>query len=164
MDTLETGEAELRIAALERKLVNMEALVRGLLAELLDFKAVAMAMSREHEEQSRQDLKRGLVVRDTSSAITDYPPASPSTAADGSTVIRARTARQPDLPVAPAEPDMVRIMQTDGTMKLEPRYGEAKHIDSSGGYGRNRKNSSGQSDQAPLIYAAEEEKTDRAKT
>ncbi|MDO9325923.1 MAG: hypothetical protein Q7T80_13320 [Methanoregula sp.] len=160
-----TRESEDRIAALELKLVNMEALVRGLLAELLDFKAVAMAMSREHEEQSRQDLTRRPVVRDTLSVTAEYPSPSLFVAAspDGSTVIRPRSTRQPDLPVAPAEPDMVRIMQTDGTMKLEPRYGEAKHIDSSGGYGRNRKNLLGKDTQNPLIYAAEEEKPDHAK-
>ena len=34
---------------------------------------------------------------------------------------------RPDLP----EPEMARIMQSDGTMKLEPRYGSAKTVDPS---------------------------------
>ena len=165
MEISQISESEDRIAALEQKLTNMEALVKGLLAELLDIKAVAMTMFRETEEHNRQELKRGPVVWGTPSPMPADPSASPSVAdsSEGSTVIRPRGTRQPDVPVAPAEPEMVRIMQTDGTMKLEPRYGEAKHIDSSGGYGRNRKDNSGKSNQNPLIYAAEEDKPDRAK-
>lgn len=165
METSQITESEDRIAALEQKFTNMEALVKGLLAELLDFRAVAMTMSRETEEHNRQELKRGPVVWGTSSPVPADPSASPSVAvsSDGSTMIRPRGTRQPDVPIAPAEPEMVRIMQSDGTMKLEPRYGEAKHIDSSAGYGRNRKDTSGKSNQNPLIYAAEQDKPDRAK-
>jgi hypothetical protein len=39
-------------------------------------------------------------------------------------------------------------------MKLEPRYGDRSPIDSSRGYGRNRKVSPVRSRQNPLIYAA----------
>jgi hypothetical protein len=159
MELSGTNESEDRIAALELKLTNMEALVKGLIAELLDFRAIARTMSRETFERNRQELKQGTMVQGTSLPELATPPSlSISVHTNGSTVIRPRASQTQDLPVTPAEPVMVRIMQTDGTMKLEPRYGEAKHIDSTGGYGRNRKDTSGKSNQSPLIYAAEKEK------
>ena len=165
METSTTDISEDRIAALEQKLTEMEAQVKGLIAELLDFRAIARTMFRETEERNRVELKRGPVVQGTlyqeSTDPSASPPAAPFT--DGNTVIRPRFAHQPDVPVVPAEPDMVRIMQSDGTMKLEPRYGETKRIDSSGGYGRNRKDAA-LSKQSPLIYAADKEKSDSAKT
>jgi hypothetical protein len=148
-----TGVSEDRIAALEKKLQDMDALVQGLIEELLDFKAVARTMARETEERSRLELKRGPVVQDTASQTIAGP-------SEGSTVIRPRGILQP---VAPAEPEMVRIMQDDGTMKLEARYGDKSTINSSAGYGRNRKGTSAMSTQDPLIYAAEEGKPDPAK-
>ncbi|MFA4823780.1 MAG: hypothetical protein WC593_01340 [Methanoregula sp.] len=164
MELSGTGGSEDRIASLEQKLTEMEALVKGLIAELLDLKALAMTMSREADEYNRQELKRGSIVQGNTSPVMSTP-SSPfiTTSSEGSTVIHSRGTHQPDVPVAPAEPEMVRIMQSDGTMKMEPRYGEAKHIDSSGGYGRNRKDTAASSKQAPLIYAAEKDKSDRAK-
>lgn len=147
-----TGVSEDRIATLEKKLQDMDALVKGLIEELLDFKAVARTMARETEERSRQELKRGPVVQDTA----PHTLAGPS---EGSTVIRPRAVIQPDVP---AEPEMVRIMQEDGTMKMEARYGDKSTINSSAGYGRTRKGTSVLSTQDPLIYAAENEKSDPA--
>ena len=55
-----TGAAtEERIVAIEKKVRDIEALVRGLTQELLDLKAVAMKMSKQTEERSRQEAKRG---------------------------------------------------------------------------------------------------------
>ena len=151
--------SEERIAALERKLQNLEPLVKGLIAELLDFKALAMTMSREAEERSRQELKQGQVVPGT-----PYPaPAAYSTSgSDGSTIIRPRGSHQPEAPAAPPEPEMVQIMQNDGTMKMEPRFGGAINT-SSVGYGRTKKSTFGTGKQAPLIVAADKEKSDSAK-
>lgn len=163
MELSQNDESAARVATLELRVMNLEALVRGLLAELLDLQAVSMTLSRENDELDRQELRRGTVVWSPVSAESLSSSLPPAVSPDGSTLIRPRGTRQPDLPVAPAAPEMVRIMQADGTMKMEPRYGEAKHIDSSGGYGRNRKDKSGSSNQNPLIYAAEEEKPDRAK-
>jgi hypothetical protein len=120
--------AEERIATLERKIRDMEALVKGLTSELLDLKSIAMAMSRQDGERSRQDLKKGIVVRGSLSTGGAEQPASPSVTApaDDSTVILSGKVSQADAPVSPAEPAMVRIMQADGTMKLEPRYGKKK--------------------------------------
>jgi hypothetical protein len=161
MDPSATGVPEDRIAALEKKVRDMEALVKGVIDELLDFKAIAMKMSRQDGERSRQEMRQGPVVPVTSSPTPAVPSAtlSPAASADGSTVIRPRGTRHLDVPVAPAEPVMVRIMQNDGTMKMEPRCGEKNPIDSSGGYGRTRAGTSSRCNQAPLIYAADEEKS-----
>jgi hypothetical protein len=153
MDISGTSVPEERIAALEKKVRDMDALVKGLLEELLDFRAVAMAMTRQSEERDRLELKQGPVVLGTiSPSGADTP--------EGVTVIRPREAHQP---AAPAEPTMVRIMQTDGTMKMEARYGETGMISSTGGYGRNKKGASAKTPQAPLIYAADEEKSGSSK-
>jgi hypothetical protein len=128
MEISTTGEAEDRIAALEKRVRDMDALVRGLTAELLDLKTVTMAMSRDDGERSRQELKRGMVVRSATPPAQEGPSASPSIAvtADGTTVIRPKGTRQQEVTDTPAEPAMVRIMQSDGTMKLEARFGNKK--------------------------------------
>jgi len=147
-----------RIATLEKKVREMEALVKGLTQELLDLKSIAMKMSKQTEERSRQELKRGPVVQPTATAA----PAA-GTTAGGSTVIRPKGARQAEAPAAPAEPAMDMIMQTDGTMKLEPRRGDTNYIVASAGYGKNKRGTSVKGKQSDLIYAAEETKSDPAK-
>lgn len=130
MEISTTGDAEERVAALERRVRDMDALVRGLTAELLDLKSIAMAMTREDRERSRQELRPGSVAQVTISpaeaGLPDSP--APEDSADERTVIRPKGAGRQDEPVAPAEPAMVRIMQSDGTMKLEARYGNKKMI------------------------------------
>jgi hypothetical protein len=165
METSGMDISEDRIMALEQKVPEMEALVKGLMAELLDVKALVTSMFKEAEERSRQELKREPVVQGTSAYEQADHPASPFVAvsSNDNTVIRPRVAYPSGVPVAMEEPKMVMIMQTDGTMKLEPRYGEAKHIDSTGGYGRNKKDVSVKSKQNPLIYAAEKDKPGPAK-
>ena len=159
MEISGTDGSEERIAVLERKLQDMEPLVKGLIAELLDFKALAMTMSREAEERSRQELKLGQVVQST-----PYPAqvVSSASASDGSTIVRLRSGHQADVPAAPPEPEMVRIMQSDGTMKMEPRFGGSINT-SSVGYGRTKKGTFATEKQAPLIYAADKDKSDPAK-
>ncbi len=61
-----TGPAtEERIVAIEKKMRDIEALVKGLTQELLDLKSLAMKMSKQTEERSRQELKRQPVVTET---------------------------------------------------------------------------------------------------
>jgi len=157
METSLSAATEDRIATLEKKVKEMEALVKGLTQELLDLKSVAMKMNKQSEERSRQELKRGTIVAGTASQ-----PAAPAAApATGSTVIRPKGARQAETPQAPAEPPMDMIMQTDGTMKLEPRRGEKGFIVASAGYGKKKGGAKGK--QSDLIYATEETKSDPAK-
>jgi hypothetical protein len=99
-------------------------------------------------------------VQGAAAPVQAGPSSSPSVAAPsgGSTVIRPKGARQPDVPAEPAEPAMDMIMQQDGTMKLEPRRGDKNYIVASAGYGRNKKGTSVKGKQSDLIYAAEEDK------
>jgi hypothetical protein len=148
-----------RIAALEKKMRDMEALVKGLTGELLDLKSIAMKMSRQSDDRIKQEIRRGSPVIQSSQPSQVADVASPSSG--GSTVVMRKGARQPDVPAAPAEPAMDMIMQQDGTMKLEPRRGEKDYIVARAGYGQ--KKGAGRAKQADLIYAAEEEKKDPAK-
>jgi len=150
METGSGAATEDRIAALEKKMREMEALVKGLTQELLDLKSVAMKMSKQTEERSRQELKRGPIVQQTAAA----PQAVPTTSASGSTVIRPKGKAEP---AAPAEPVMDWIMQPDGTMKQEPRRGDKDYIVASAGYGR-KKGAASKAKQSDLIYATEETK------
>ena len=156
-----TGAAtEERIVAIEKKMRDMEALVKGLTQELLDLKSIAMKMSKQSEERSRQELKRVQAV-----ATDAQPqPATMSTASGpSSTVVMRKGARPSDGPAAPPEPSMDMIMQSDGTMKLEERRGDKNYIVASAGYGKNKKGTSVKAKQSDLIYAAEETKKDPAK-
>jgi hypothetical protein len=157
MESSGSGPGEDRIAALEKKVKEMEALVKGLTQELLDLKSIAMKMSKQTEERSRQELKRAQ-------PIVGGAPAPVTAGSGGSTVVMRKGARATDAePAKPAEPAMDMIMQPDGTMKLEPRRGDKNYIVASAGYGRNKKGLSAKPKQSDLIYAAEEEKTDPEK-
>jgi len=151
-----------RIAALEMKMRDMEALVKGLTQELLDLKSVSMKMSKQTEERSRQELKRVPTIVQGSQPYAAAPEAGSASSSSGSTVVMRKGARQPDVPAAPAEPVMDLIMQQDGTMKLEPRRGDKDYIVARAGYGQ-KKGAAGKPKQADLIYAAEEDKKDPAK-
>lgn len=118
MEIRETGKTDDRVAALEKKTEEMEALLKGLLAEMLDFKTLTSNLAR-------QATVRGPVVQETESrpesAGTPAPADAPQ---EKRTVIRVKSAPKPEAAPAPAEPEMVRIMQPDGTMKMEVRRGD----------------------------------------
>ncbi|MDD1683763.1 MAG: hypothetical protein LUO98_08010 [Methanoregula sp.] len=145
MEISTTGDVDDRIAALERKVRDLDALVRGLTAELLDLRAVTLMKSRKDGESGLPGLKQGTVVRGT----TLPAPAGPSLSqpgavpADDRIIIRTKGERQQDAGAGTAGPAMARIMQADGTMKLEPRYGNTDSIDSSRGDRRTKKGGSG---------------------
>ena len=159
METGPGAATEDRIAALEKKMKEMEALVKGLTQELLDLKSVAMKMSKQSEERSRQEFRRSPAAPQQGYAAE---PSSPTVSASGSTVIRPK-GKAAETPQAPAEPEMDMIMQPDGTMKLEPRRGDKDYIVASAGYGRGKKGTPGKGKQNDVIYAAEETKSDPAK-
>jgi hypothetical protein len=135
MEIIGTDVSETRIITLEKKIRDMEALAKGLINETLDLKSELMTMSKDADDLKMQELRRGTVVRSTiSPAQSPIVSQSVSASSDGTTIIRPRAAA-PSAPAAPAEPAMVLIMQTDGTMKMEPRAGDSHQTDSSGGYG-----------------------------
>ncbi|MCK9591714.1 MAG: hypothetical protein M0Q91_06875 [Methanoregula sp.] len=155
-----TGAAtEERIVAIEKKVRDIEALVKGLTQELLDLKSIAMKMSKQTDERSRQALRVPPVVQ----GIQPQPATPTGTPGSSSTVVVRKGTRPSDAPSAPPEPSMDMIMQSDGTMKLEERRGDKNYIVASAGYGRNKKGTSARTKQGDLIVAAEEEKKDPAK-
>lgn len=137
MEIYETGIEEVRIAALEKKVRDLEPLVRGITAELLDLKTFFPAMTRQNALEST----RGPGIGETGSPQPADPSASRESAnpSGSSTVIISRGARRAGDPEVPPESAMARIMQPDGTMKLEPRSGAADTVDTSSGSERNRK-------------------------
>lgn len=141
MEIYETGIEEVRIAALEKKVRDLEPLVRGITAELLDLKTFFPAATRQNGEHIRQEPGRGPDMQKTVSPkpeVSSAPPVSEDRL-EGSTVIITRSAHRADAPEVPPEPAMARIMQPDGTMKLEPRFGATKTVDTSAGSERTRK-------------------------
>jgi hypothetical protein len=147
-----------RIAALERKLKEMEALVKGITEELLDLKSIVMKLSKASEERSRQELKRAQPV------VQGAQPQAGGggTAAGGSTVVMRPKSSRTGEPAKPEEPAMDMIMQPDGTMKLEQRRGDKNYIVASAGYGR-KKGKEPAKKTGDLIYAADDEKASPAK-
>ena len=102
-----TGIEEERIVMLEKKVRELEPLVKGLAAEVLSLRTGAFAVNRQGGKEPE--------------------PAGSTT----SPII-----------AVPAKPAMVRIMQDDGTMEMEPRFGETKTLDVSAGYVRTGKDTS----------------------
>jgi hypothetical protein len=133
-EVLTPDAAEERVAALEKRVRDMDALVKGLMAELLDLKTATMAITR----QARERTIPGPVLETVVAAPSESP--SIAVSSGGTTVIRPKGASLQDAPAAPAEPAMARIMQADGTMKMEPRYGDKRTVDTSSGSGRMPKN------------------------
>ena len=125
MEISETGRPDDRIAALEKKTEEMEALVKGLMAEMLDLKAIAMKRAQQGGEQNRQEPARGHVAITPNTAPEDHSRILVCCRTRGAPmVIRPKSAARPEVTVEPAEPEMVRIMQSDGTMKMEVRRGD----------------------------------------
>ncbi|MDD1700519.1 MAG: hypothetical protein LUQ04_06960 [Methanoregula sp.] len=148
-----------RIVAIEKKVRDLEALVKGLTQELLDLKSLAMKMSKQTEERSRQEMKRPVI-----QGSQQQPAAAGGAQGTSSTVVMRKGDKRPsDVPPTPPEPTMDMIMQQDGTMKLEPRRGDKNYIVASAGYGRTKKGTSAKSKQGDLIVAVEEDKKDPAK-
>jgi hypothetical protein len=122
-----------RIAELEGKVKELEALTRGLTDEMLDLKSIVMKLNTRAEE-------RRVVVQ---------PRAVPAPAKKES--------------AAPAEAEgasLEMIMQPDGTLKPERRT-SSDYIIASGRYGQKnmRKGKEGEKEGAPLIYATEDDST-----
>lgn len=109
-----------RIAGLEDRLRIMDRQVRELLSELLDLKTILTKIPPQAAGFEDQEPETG-------SSLSDEPAA----------VVITKGSSFPAS--APAEPEMVRIMQPDGTMKMEVRRGSQDQIDSTAGYGGTKK-------------------------
>jgi TolA-binding protein len=132
--------SEDRIAALEKTVTDMEALVKGLTEEFLDLRTIIMKMSKETEKRSLQELKRLQRIVQGAQVPGVVAGRSPPQA-QGSRTINAE-------PKAPTEPSMDMIMQTDGTKKPEVRGGN--FIVASSGNGRSKKGVSTKPEQSKI--------------
>ncbi|MDD1646490.1 MAG: hypothetical protein LUQ03_01265 [Methanomicrobiales archaeon] len=132
------GSAD-RIGELEKKVRELEALTKGLTNELLDLKSIVERMNSRMEERPRPQ-----VVRTTGSTVTIQPGKGGKT------------------PLGQAEGQTAKIMQSDGTMKEEPRKDSDYIVASAKAAARLR--AKGKPDQGkeggknPLIYAVEDDK------
>lgn len=136
-----------RLANLEKRMKETEALVKGLTDEL-DLKSIAMRLNRVSEER-RPELKIAKPASGGGPTPTVVMPKKPAP--------RPETVAAP--PQKPVEDKMDMIMQPDGTMKLEKRRGDNHYIVASASYGQ--KSAKAQIEakkRGDLIVAEEEEK------
>ncbi len=116
----EAGDERLR--DLERKVRELEALVKGLTEEVLDVKSVAMKLSRDVEERRKkpaaaEERKTGAMLQAEPRAAAEpksvraAEPRSPARPAE----------RRPPAPAPEEDRNLELIMQNDGTLKPEPR-------------------------------------------
>ena len=134
-----------RVVALERKMKEMEALVKGLTEELLDLKSIAMRLNKFSEER-RQELKM-------------MKPAVQTDSASGTVVMQKKGTPQERVAPAVEEKRMDMIMQPDGTMKMEERRGDNHYIVASAGFASRKKmGSSSEQKKSSLIVAEDDDK------
>ncbi|MCK8519175.1 hypothetical protein [Methanoculleus sp. 7T] len=111
-----------RLRDLERKVRELEALVKGLMEEVLDVKSITMNLSKGLEERKVKPAA-APAERKVGSTLQAEPRISaeprPARAAEPQSPARP-VVRQSAKP-APDERDMDLIMQNDGTLKPEPR-------------------------------------------
>lgn len=134
---------EERVAALERKMKEMEALVKGLTEELLDLKSIAMRLNKFSEER-RQELKM-------------MKPTAQAEPGSGTVVMQKKGATPVPEPVV-EEKRMDMIMQPDGTMKMEERRGDNHYIVASAGFASKKTGSSSSPKKSSLIVAEDDDK------
>jgi hypothetical protein len=122
---------EVRIAELEGKVQELEALTRGLTDEMLDLKSIVMKLNTRAEE-------RRVVVQPRATASSKKEGGVPGDVPEGTS--------------------LEMIMQPDGTLKPERRT-TSDYIIASGRYGQKniRKGKEGEKEGAPLIYATEDD-------
>ena len=123
-----------RLRDLERKVRELEALVKGLMEEVLDVKSVAMKLSREGEERRKKPA--AVEERKAGTAIRAEPRAGAEPQGVRAVEPRApaRTAEKRAPVPVPDDKDMDLIMQNDGTLKREPRR-SSEYIVASAGSG-----------------------------
>ena len=134
-----------RVTVLERKIKEMEALLKGLTDELLDLKSVAMRLSKSEERR------------------TEMRAMKPASGQQSTIIMQKKTApvqggmRVPQ-PAPEKEPEkMDMIMQPDGTLKPEKRK-SSDYIVASASYSKKAKQqASGAGKKADLIVAEDEE-------
>jgi hypothetical protein len=118
------AESENRIAALEKKINEIEALLNGLGKELQDLKSFDIIRSKKTDERSRKELKRiEAVVQGNITPRVVIGRSAPQTEGERKIILHKGDPTVPAEPQAPSKPPMDMIMQTDGKKKPEARRG-----------------------------------------
>jgi hypothetical protein len=141
-ESMPPATPEERISALEKKVRDQDALIKGLTEELLDLKSIAMRLNKVNEQQ-RTELK---MTRPSAGA------------GSGTVVIPARAAPRVQPPPPPEPEKMGMIMQPDGTLKLEKRKSDDYIVASAAYSKKGKQQSSGSGKKNDLIVAEDEEK------
>jgi hypothetical protein len=137
---------EERISALEKKVRDQDALIKGLTEEFLDLKSITMRLNKVTESRAATEVK---------------PRPAGTGAGTGTVVIQKRAATPPPVQ-EPEKMDM--IMQNDGTLKPEKRKSSDDYIVASAAYSKKGKQQAqGTGKKSDLIVAAEEEDPEAAK-
>ncbi|KLK88148.1 hypothetical protein SZ63_03570 [Methanoculleus sediminis] len=132
----EAGDERLR--DLERKVRELEAVVKGLTEEILDVKSVAMKLSRDVDERRKAPAPAPAPAEEKKVGATLQ--AEPRAAAKPRPVRAAERTRPPARQVEQRQPapapdddrDLELIMQNDGTLKPEPRRSSEYIVASTG--------------------------------
>jgi len=144
-ESMPPATPEERISALEKKVRDQDALIKGLTEEFLDLKSITMRLNKVTE---RPEVK------------VNRPPVAAGSGT-GTVVVAKRPApatgaRAPP----PPEPEKLEmIMQPDGTLKPEKRLVSSDYIVASAAYSKKGKQQSqGAGKKSDLIVAEDEEK------
>lgn len=145
-ESMPPATPEERISALEKKVRDQDALIKGLTEEFLDLKSITMRLSKVSE---RPEVK------------VNRPSTTATVGGTGTVVVAKRpvpttAARAPP----PPEPEkMEMIMQPDGTLKPEVRKVSSDYIVASAAYSKKGKQQGqGAGKKSDLIVAEDEEK------
>ncbi|NTV00290.1 MAG: hypothetical protein HGA55_04100 [Methanoregulaceae archaeon] len=146
-ESMPPATPEERISALEKKVRDQDALIKGLTEEFLDLKSITMRLNKFSEQRPEVKVNR--------------PPTAAVGGGTGTVVVAKRpvpttAARAPP----PPEPDkMEMIMQPDGTLKPEKRKASSDYIVASAAYSKKGKQQNqGSGKKSDLIVAEDEEK------
>ncbi|MBP5083713.1 MAG: hypothetical protein J6104_05735 [Methanomicrobium sp.] len=151
--------SEERMVKLEREVKEIEGLVRGLTAEMLDLKAWVQKLAKAVEEDPAE---KRAASSEKAEKGREYPVVeSPKVAAERRSAEKARSApvvQEVEEMPAEDEDEEVLIIQPDGTMKREAKFGEDMIVADHRASARQPRVSGGrEADRRPLIYADDDD-------
>lgn len=144
MEKIGKVSEEERIEMLEMKCRETDAQVRAVLAEMRDLRVILDRMGRQPAPgrnrvvaEEPDEPETGAGGREDGADPSQDPATEETTI-----VVRPRQSARQELPPETAGPTMVRIMQSDGTFRMEPRRGANAMVDSSGTWDVTKKSTS----------------------
>jgi len=124
------GVDEERLRELERKVRELDALLKGLTEEVLDVKTVAMKLAKEMDERRERRPMHPAAARPAQELRAEPRTVEPRSQARPAEKRQSRPVPQEKVP---DEGDFEMIMQNDGTLKPEPKRTSSEYIVASAG-------------------------------